>query len=377
MSQSVVPKIECVESRDNFGRFAAEPLERGFGVTLGNALRRVLLGHLPGAAVTRVKIEGIQHEFSPIPHVKEDAIEFLLNVKALRLKALSDQPGKLILDVAGEGQVCAADIKPSADFEIANPELHLATLDSPEAKLYVEFDVEVGSGYMEAESSDNLPVGVIPIDAIFTPTRKVNFTIEPVQVGRQTNRERLYLEVWTDGTISPDDAMRRSADILIESLSSFVNYGRVYPDEAEKELIDLGISKEQYDIPVEQLTLSVRTMNCLRRGNITTVGEIISKGDKGLMNLRNFGQKSRQEIEERLSELGLSLHPQVEEEEETAEQDETVDLAASGLETEVLPETEVEAGKSQDETVDLAASGLETESLPETEVEAGKSQDEE
>jgi DNA-directed RNA polymerase subunit alpha len=317
----------------------------GFGITLGNALRRVLLGHLPGAAITRVKIEGIQHEFSAIPHVKEDAIEFLLSVKAIRLKSLSGRSGKLILDVEGEGRVCAADIRPSSDFEIANPELYLATVDSPEGKLYVEFDVELGTGYVEAESSDSLPVGMIPLDTIFTPTRKVNFSIEPVHIGQETNRERLCLEVWTDGTISPGDAMSRSAEILIESLEAFVNYSRVSPVEAEKDLAALAITEEQYNIPVEQLTLSVRTMNCLRRGNINTVGEIISKGEKGLMALRNFGLKSKQEIEERLNELGLSLTPPVieEEEQEEGERGEAVDMAVTGT----MPEAE--AGESQDE----------------------------
>ncbi len=226
MSHLVVPKIECVESRDNFGRFVAEPLEKGFGVTLGNALRRVLFSHLQGAAVTKVKIEGVQHEFSTIPYVKEDTTEFLLNVKALRLKPLSGRPGKLMLEVEGEGRVSAADIKPSADFEIANPELYLAALDSPEARLYVEFDVELSEGYKAAESRDNFPVGVIPIDAIFSPTRKVNFTVEPIHIGRETSRERLYLEVWTDGTISPADAISCGAEILREQLSPFASYPR-------------------------------------------------------------------------------------------------------------------------------------------------------
>ena len=352
MSQSVIPKIECVESRDNYGRFVAEPLEKGSGVTLGNALRRVLLGHLPGAAITRVKIEGIQHEFSTIPNVREDAIEFLLNVKAIRLKPISDRPGKLILDVAGEGQVYAADIKPSAEFEIANPELYLATLDSPEARFYVEFDVEIGKGYMEAESGDNLPIGVMPLDAIFTPTRKVNFNIELVHIGREASRERLYLEVWTDGTIKPDEAMSRSANILTELLSSFVNYGRIFPEEVEKDLAGLAITEEQYNIPVESLTLSVRTMNCLRRGNIKTVGEIISVGEKGLQGLRNFGQKSLHEIEERLNELGLSLHPKVEEEEPAQEEPPheagTIDSVAGGIQPESLSDTEAETDESQD-----------------------------
>ncbi|MBA7499709.1 DNA-directed RNA polymerase subunit alpha [subsurface metagenome] len=312
MSRLAVPKIECVDSKDNFGRFVAEPLGRGFGVTLGNALRRVLLSYLPGAAVTQVKIEGIQHEFSTIPYVKEDTTDFLLNVKALRLKSLSGQPGKLTLEVKGEGQVCAADIKPSTDFEVVNPELYLATLDSTEASLYVEFDVELGEGYRQAEPSDNLPIGVIPLDAIFTPMRKVNFTVEPIHIGRETSRERLCLEVWTDGSISPVDAISGSASILVEQLSPFVDYARVSRMKVE-ELIRLPISDEQYNIPVDQLKLSVRTMNCLRRGGITTVGEVISKGEKGLLSLRNFGQKSKQEIEECLNALGLSLTPQVEE----------------------------------------------------------------
>lgn len=334
MSHLVIPKIECVESRDNFGRFLAEPLVKGFGTTLGNALRRVLLGYLPGAAVTRVKIEGIQHEFSPIPYVKEDTIEFLLNVKALRLKPVSGSPGKLTLEVEGEGRVCAADIKPSTDFEIANPELYLATLDSPEARLYVEFDVELAEGYREAESSDNLPVGTIPVDAIFTPIRKVNFTVEPVHVGRETSRERLCLEVWTDGTISPVDAISHGADILIKQLSPFADYVAVTQIEEEKQLVRLSIPDEKYNMPVEQLVLSVRTMNCLRRGGISTVAELISKGEQELLALRNFGQKSKQELEERLNALGLSLTPQVEEEMEEgkpAQQEEAADLATSGL----------------------------------------------
>jgi DNA-directed RNA polymerase subunit alpha len=309
LSQSVIPRIECVEEQEHYGRFVAEPLERGFGVTLGNGLRRILLGHLPGAAVTRVKIDGIQHEFSPMPHIREDAIEFILNVKGIRLKPITNRPGRLTLDMAGEGRVCAADINPTADFEIANPELYLATMGSSEARLYAEFDVEIGTGYLEAESSDNLPLGVIPVDAIFTPIRKVNYRIEPLHIGRETSRERLVLEIWTDGTIEPGEAMSKSAEILIEMLSIFVNYGVVVPTETEKDLVELAISEEQYNMPVEQLALSVRTMNCLRRGNITTVGELVSKGERGLMSLRNFGQKSKQEIEERLNDLGLSLVP--------------------------------------------------------------------
>lgn len=313
MSRLAIPNIECVETKENFGRFLVQPLEKGFGVTLGNSLRRALLSYLPGAAVTRIRIEGIQHEFSTIPHVKEDVTEFLLNVKELRLLPLSGQPGKLTLEVEGEGRVCAADIKPSTDFGIANPELYLATLDSPDARLYVEFDVELGEGYRQAESGDNLSVGTIPVDAIFTPIRKVNFTVVPTHVSEGGSREQLYLEVCTDGTVSPVDAISRSAAILVEQLTPFVDYARVSPIKEEEELVGLAIPEELYNMPVDRLNLSVRTMNCLRRGGIATVGQIIATGEKGLLSLRNFGQKSKQEIEERLNELGLSLKPKVEE----------------------------------------------------------------
>lgn len=307
MSHLVIPKTECVESKDNYGRFIAEPLEKGFGVTLGNTMRRVLLGQLQGAAVTRVQIEGIQHEFSTIPHIKEDATEFLLNVKALRLKPLSGQPGKLILEKEGEGRVHASDIQPSSDFEIANPELYLATLDSPEAKLYAEFDVELSKGYEEAQSTDNLSLGVIPVDAIFSPMRKVNFTVEPIYIGQESSRERLCLEVWTDGTISPADAISKAAEILTEQLSPFVKTNQLSQVEAEKESGVPAISEELSNMPVEQLNLSVRTMNCLRRGGIATVGELAGKSERDLMALRNFGQKSNLEIQDRLETLGLSL----------------------------------------------------------------------
>jgi len=319
LSRLAIPKIECVESSDNFARFLAEPLEKGFGVTLGNSLRRVLLGYLPGAGVTRVTIEGIQHEFSDIPHVKEDTTEFLLNVKQIRLKSLSGRPGRLTLEVEREGQVYAADLKPSADFEVANPELYLTTLDSSEARLYVELDVDLGEGYKTAESGDNLPIGVIPVDAIFTPILKVNFTVEPVHIGRETGNERLYLEVWTDGTILPADAISLSAEILVAQLFPFVNYTKVSEAEAEQKLMRLAIPDEKYNMPVEKLDLSVRTMNCLKHAGIATVGELIDKGEKELMALRNFGQRSKQEVEERLEALGLSLTPQADKEIEETE----------------------------------------------------------
>ena len=309
MSRLVIPKIECVESRDNFGRFLASPLEKGFGVTLGNSLRRVLLSYLPGAAVTRIRVEGIQHEFSTIPHVKEDVTEFILNVKEIRLVPLSGEPGRLTLEATGEGRLCAGDIGLSTDFEIANPELYLATLDSPEARLYIEFDIELGEGYQQAEPRDDLPIGTIPVDAIFTPVRRVNFAVEATHIGQETSREQLSLEVWTDGSVLPVDAVSRSAAILVEQLTPFVSCAEAVEAEVEEQRLRSSIPEELYNMPVDKLDLSVRTMNCLRRGGIETVGHIITKGERGLMALRNFGQKSRQEIGERLKELGLSLTP--------------------------------------------------------------------
>jgi len=320
LSEIVLPKVECLECQGRFGRFVAEPLEKGFGITLGNALRRVLLGYLPGAAVTRINIEGIQHEFSSMPLVKEDTIEFLLNLKELRLKSLSGQPTSLRLEVSGQKEVHASDITPSADFEIVNPGLYLCTLDSPEARLYAEMEVELGRGYSPAESGDNLPVGTIPLDSIFTPVRKVNFTIEPLHLGQETSHERLILELWSDGTISPTDAINQAAEILIKQFQPFTTYAEVpVVVQTRVESAPPGISDEKFNMPVEQLDLSVRTMNCLRHAGITTVGELVSRGTRELMGLRNFGQKSAQELTERLATIGIPLA--VDEEPEEAQEE--------------------------------------------------------
>jgi DNA-directed RNA polymerase subunit alpha len=309
-----IPKIEAVEQTDKYGRFVAEPLDKGFSITLGNALRRVLLRYLPGAAVTQVRIEGIQHEFTAIPDVKEDVLDLLLNVKTLKLRSLSGQPGKLILEKEGRGEVHASDIAPSVDFEIVNPDLYLATLDSPKGRLAMEMDVDLGMGYQPAGSSANLPIGTIPVDAIFTPVRKVNFNIEPVHLGRETSLERLILEVWTDGTIAPARAVSRGAGILMDQIKPFVDYGRTNQIDEERQALRAAIPDDLFNMQVEKLDLSVRAMNCLRRSGINTVGELVSLGDKELLSLRNFGQKSRQEVEEKLQSMGLNFAQAAEQE---------------------------------------------------------------
>jgi DNA-directed RNA polymerase subunit alpha len=341
LSELLIPTIECTEAEENYGRFIAEPLEKGIGITLGNSLRRILLGYLPGAAVSQVRIEGVQHEFTVIPNAKEDVMEFLQNIKELRLKPLSSRSGTLILEVEGTGRVTAADIKPTADFEITNPELCLITMNQPDATLYVEMDVEIGIGFRVAESTENMPVSTIPVDAIFTPIRKVNYNVEPTHLGRETSRERLVLDVWTDGTLSPVDALSQAGAIMVEQLTPFVEYVKISQMKAEERAIRLSIPDEKYNMPVEQLDLSVRTMNCLRRSNIATVGELIGKGAKELLKLRNFGQKSYQEIEDRLSSIGLSLNPKSEDEEgeEEPKDIEVTEITTEPETTEEEPET--------------------------------------
>jgi DNA-directed RNA polymerase subunit alpha len=297
MSELSIPTVTCVESIGNYGRFLAEPLEPGFGVTLGNTLRRVLLSSLLGAAVTWVKIEGIQHEFSSIPYVKEDAMEFLLNIKRLRLCPLSHEPGQLLLEAEGEGKVCAGDIKPSSHFRIANPELYLASLDSPQAKLYVELNVELGKGYMPAKSTDGLPVGALPVDAIFTPVQKVNFSVESIKPGEEGSPEKLILEIWTDATIFPWEALSQSAIILINQFSSF-------RDLEVPMAKTLSILPEQYDTSLEELNLSTRSRNSLKRAGILTLGQLVEKGKEGLPPLPGLGAKSRAEVEELMEKLG-------------------------------------------------------------------------
>ncbi len=303
----IVPKtkIEIVEGTSTYGRFVAEPLESGFGTTLGNSLRRVLLSSLPGAAVTSVKIEDVQHEYSTLPHVKEDITEFLLNVKGIRLRCHADAPALLRLEVSGEGKVCAGDIQASAQCEIINPELHLVTLDSPEAKFSAEFTVERGKGYIPAGHEDGTPIGVLPVDAIFTPVRKVNYIVEHTRVGQRTDYDRLVLDVWTDGTLLPVDAVRQAAQVLVDQFFLFCAVGKAVEVGTERQPLALTIPAEQYNTPIEKLELSARTFNALKRSNINKVGEVLERSREELLNIRQLGQKSLTELYDRLASMGF------------------------------------------------------------------------
>ena len=257
--------------------------------------------------MTSVRITGAMHEFSAIPNIKEDTIEFLLNVKELRIRALSDRPGTLILDIQGrEGEITAADIQVPEHYEIANPELHLATLDSADASLQMEFNVEIGRGYVPASQAEELQIGVIPIDAIFTPVRRANYQVERTRVGQATNYDKLSLEVWTDGTISGVDAVSRSADIMIEQFQMISQMGRTVTPVVEHGLgAGMALPPEKYNMPIEDLNLSMRAYNCLRRSGLTTVGQVLEKSEEELLVLRNFGQKSYEELRDLLDNLGL------------------------------------------------------------------------
>lgn len=304
---SFEPQIEVEDSREGFARVIAGPLLSGFGITLGNALRRVLLSSLPGAAVTSVRIDGVQHEFSVIPNVKEDVIEFLLNVKELRLRAASDRPGTLVLDVSGrDGEITAADLQVPEHYEVVNPDLHLATMDSPKGQLHVELNVEPGRGYVPAGQADGLALGVIPMDAMFSPVRKVNYKVGRMRVGREANYDRLEMEIWTDGTISAADAVSDSAEIIMEQFKLFAHMGQPPLPVVERGLgAGVALTPEKYNMPIEDLNLSMRAYNCLRRSGLMTVGQVLENSEEELLSLRNFGRKSYDELKDKLNEMEL------------------------------------------------------------------------
>lgn len=304
------PEIRVVDLGDSdsaYGLMAVEPLERGFGQTIGNPLRRILLSSTPGAAITWVRIEDVVHEYMAIPGVKEEVMELLLNIKGIRIRSNAVRQGKMRLNVRGEGRVCAGDIETSPEMEIVNPELHLATLDGDDTGLVIEFNVEQGVGYKPAQPGDegsSIPTGALPVDAVFSPVRKVNFKVEPTRVGQNTNYERLLLEVWTDGAIGPVEAVQHAAEKLVEHFFLFSKLNRVAEQGAER--TPRVVSPEVYQTPIERLELSPRTLNCLKRAQINRVGEVLEMSDDDLLKIRNFGEKSLIELHEKLAEHGIT-----------------------------------------------------------------------
>ncbi|KJS85027.1 MAG: DNA-directed RNA polymerase subunit alpha [Peptococcaceae bacterium BICA1-8] len=304
------PRIECVEASDDntYGKFVIEPLERGFGTTLGNSLRRILLSSLPSAAVTSVKIEGVLHEFSTIPGVVEDVTDIILNLKSLALKMDTDEPQIVRIEAEGEGIVTAGDIKINSDVEILNTDLHIATLNA-DAKLFMELTIERGRGYVSAEKNkkEDDVIGLIPIDAIFSPVKKVNFGIVGTRVGQRTDYDKLTLDITTDGSIRPDEAISLSAKILSDHLKLFVGLTDTMGD------VEIMVEKEEeekdkiLDMTIEELDLSVRSYNCLKRAGINTVFELTQKSEEDMMKVRNLGRKSLEEVEHKMKALGLNL----------------------------------------------------------------------
>ena len=294
--------IEVRERRENYAKFVIEPLERGFGITLGNALRRILLSSIPGAAVTYMKIDGVLHEFSTIPGIVEDTIALMLNLKGLPVKLSSEEPKVLTLNVSGERDVTAADIAADADVEILDPNYHLATLSSKTAKLAMEIGVEKGRGYVTADRQRNVEhmIGLIPLDSIFSPIRKVNFSVDDTRVGQNVDFDRLTIEIETNGSVTPDEALSTAATIMQDQLDLFVNFTN-----EEKPLPAAPAS--EWDIPVESLNLSVRSFNCLKRAGISKVSELLDMTEDEIIKMRNFGKKSLDEIKQVLEERGLSL----------------------------------------------------------------------
>ena len=304
------PQIECIETPGDasYGKYVIEPLERGYGTTLGNALRRILLSSLPGTAATSIKIAGVQHEFSTIPGVKEDVTEIVLNVKNLLTKLHSDAVKTVFIEAAGPCEVTAGDIKTDGEVEVLNPELHIATLDVG-ATLSMEITLSHGRGYVSADKNKrpDMPIGQIAVDSIFTPIRKVNFRVENTRVGQITDYDKLTLEIWTDETIRPDEAVSLAAKILTEHLYLFINLTE------HVQGVEIMVEKEEdkkekiLEMTIEELDLSVRSYNCLKRAGINTVEELVQRNEEEMMKVRNLGRKSLEEVQQKLVGLGLSL----------------------------------------------------------------------
>jgi DNA-directed RNA polymerase subunit alpha len=309
LSNMVMPKIEREAEARNYGKFVISPLEQGYGMTLGNAMRRVLLSSLEGFAVTSIRISDVLHEFSDIPGVREDVLQVMLQIKQLRLVLHDVDTTRMHLEVRGEGIVTAADIITPPEVQIINPDLYLFTADNSKTRLDIEFTVERGRGYSPAnERSGHLPIGELPVDAIFGPIKRVNWEIRSARVGQSTNYDRLVLEIWTDGTVSPETSLSTSAKILIEHLRYIAGISEeTLAIAIEKEVSGSGLTSEVAETPVESLDLSVRVFNSLKRTGITTVGDVLDlleKGDQAVMSIRNFGEKSLDELRQRMVEKG-------------------------------------------------------------------------
>lgn len=304
------PRVECVERSEDglYGKFVIEPLERGYGTTLGNAMRRILLSSLPGASITSVKIDGVLHEFSTVPNVKEDVVQIVLNLKGLSVKLDGDAPTIATIDVVGPAKVTGADIKSDGSVEVVNKDHHIATV-SEGGRLYMELSIDRGRGYVLADKNKqaNQPIGVLPIDSIYTPIKRVNYVIENTRVGQITDYDKLTMEIWTNGTIFPDEAISLSAKILIEHFKLFLSL----TDHADK--VEIMVEKEEdrkdkvLEMTIEELDLSVRSYNCLKRAGINTVQELVMKSEEDMMKVRNLGKKSLEEVQQKLEALNLSL----------------------------------------------------------------------
>ncbi len=292
---------------ENYGKFFAEPFERGFGATIGNSLRRILLSSIAGAAVTSIKIEGVLHEFSTVPGVKEDVTDIILNIKNLRLKLHGDKPKIIHLKKKGAGKVCAKHITSDADIEILDPELQIATLDK-DGKIDIEMVVQKGRGYVPSVQNKNedMSIGEIPIDAIFSPIRKVNFSVENARVGRVTDYDKLIIEIWTDGSVRPDDVLGFAAKILKDHLTLFINFEEAEEPVEKKQAVDEEFNNNLLK-NVRELELSVRAANCLKNASIRTIGDLVQRSESEMLRTKNFGRKSLNEIKEILHEMGLSL----------------------------------------------------------------------
>jgi DNA-directed RNA polymerase subunit alpha len=297
------PRIDEVFAEGNLSRFEVTPLQEGYGVTLGNALRRVLLSSLEGAAVTSIQINGVFHEFSTIENVKEDVTQIVLNVKKLRLRSFARHPLTLKLVKRGAGPVTAADISESADVEIVNPELVLLTLDSDSGSIEMDLTVETGMGYRPAEHTEDMPIGVVPVDAIFSPVRRVNYQVEKTRVGQMTNYDKLMLEIESDGTTTAEAALSQAADILVREFGRFAEIGR--PSVSASDESPVAPSANLLDAPIEELDLPMRAYNSLKRNSITKIGQVLSLSDDEFLRMRNFGQKSLDELKERLALRGF------------------------------------------------------------------------